>query len=242
MSTAQSNTASVILNESLSQGMHAFGQPLCAARAVLELALFQPSSAEQLRRAAEVAITQIDRAGELTNYIRQLLRIQRPPDEVSTFSLAHVLREMVDDLRCTYEDAGLQLLLVCDENDASVTMSRPQAQEMLFYLLQGARMDCCAPGIVQVTLKRGSRSLELCLEYLRTSPAVSSLSDEAIGSTLRALALAEAIAYQAGGEFHKSDPPLPICISLPYAATIQPNDPTAAERVAVGNPDPLRLR
>jgi K+-sensing histidine kinase KdpD len=202
----------------LAENVHDLAQPLSIIQASLELSLLSPITAEQHQDVAESALREVRRAVECMQFIGCLTRFQQPAEDVKNVSLSAALENTISDLQCTLEAAQIQVLFSRPENDPTIEISPARLRQMLFYVLQAVQ-GCSSPGdLVRIEIQRQAGYVVLWVEQCRsereqTEPVNAFPVSETVVE--RALALADTIVRNAGGQFRVTTHPLLVVADFP---------------------------
>jgi K+-sensing histidine kinase KdpD len=233
-----SNETRAKLTLAISRGMHALAQPLTAALGGLEITLLNSHSLDEFRSGAESALVELERATQLLTYVRQLIHVQTPAEDIVSFSLAGLLEELIEDMRRTYEASAVRLVLCRCSGDAGVRMSLSRARQMLFCLLQGVRANCPSGATARINVKQEDRQVLLRIDLAPGSKVLPAeqgadiVMDRAVEN---AFALAEAIVISSQGQFLVIPAPFSVKISLPAATLMMRNGGREADSAAGQN-------
>jgi hypothetical protein len=202
----------------LAENIHELAQPLSIIQASLELSLLSPITAEQHQDIAESALREVRRAVECMQFIGCLTRFQQPAVDVKDVCLSAALESTILDLQCTLEAAQIQVLFSRSENDPTIRISPARLRQMLFYVLQAVQGCSRAGDIVRIEIQRQAGYVVLwveqcCNEREQTEPVNAFPVSETVVE--RALALADTIVRNAGGQLRVTTHPLLVIADFP---------------------------
>ena len=206
---------------SMARGMHDLAQPITSAMGNLEIALLQKQTAEELRQAIEFSRAEMERAIQIMEFVRQLIRLQTPAEDVASFSLSGLLAKLIEDMRFTFDTAGVKLMLSAGCNEPGMRASLGRLRQMLFCILQGAGAAARAGDTLTLTVSGTSGEVLLDVALLgRHSEAEAGDASEpaALRQAPHAFVLAEAIARNAEGTWTVSDVPFRLQVRLPASS------------------------
>jgi hypothetical protein len=131
--------------------------------------------------------------------------------DVKNVSISAALESTISDLQCTLEAAQIQVLFSRPESDPSIQISPARLRQMLFYVLQAVQ-GCSRPGdVVCIEIQQQAGYVVLWVEQRRSeSDQTEPVSEFPLSETVveRALALADTIVRNAGGQFRVTTNPL----------------------------------
>jgi hypothetical protein len=199
----------------LSASMHEMAQPLSTIQASLELALLCPTTVEQYRWMAEDALMQLQRVVESMQFTAQLTRFQQPAADTEDVLLSATLDEVVSDLQRTFDSAQLQILFSYSKHEKKIRISRSRLRQMLFYVLQAVQGSCQPGDLVKIEIQASEGHVVLRVQHSPSDSLPSDCPKKNSVIVQRALALANAIVSNAGGDFTSSDGPFLIVADFP---------------------------
>jgi C4-dicarboxylate-specific signal transduction histidine kinase len=204
----------------LSENVHELAQPLSIIQASLELSLLSPITAEQHQDVAESALREVRRAVECMQFIGCLTRFQQPAADVQKVSLSAALESVISDLQRTLDAAQVDVLFCHSQHDPSVQMSPTRLRQMLFYVLQAVQ-GCSRQGdLVHIEIQQQAGHAVLWIEQSRGKNEPAECTDAfPLSDTIveRALALADTIVRNAGGQFRVTANPLLVVADFPLS-------------------------
>ena len=204
----------------LAEKVHELAQPLSIVQASLELSLLSPITAEQHQDVAESALREVRRAVECMQFIGCLTRFQQPATDVQSVSLRDALEAMISDLQRTLEAAQVQVSFHRSEDDPSIRISPARLRQMLFYVLQAVQR-CSAPGdLVHIEVQQQAGYVVLWVEQRWGKQEERECNPYSGSDTVvdRALALADTIVRNAGGQFRVTTNPLLVVADFPLCS------------------------
>lgn len=213
----QNSPAQQTFLRKLSENVHELAQPLSIIQASLELSLLSPITAEQHRDVAESALREVRRAVECMQFIGSLTRFQQAAD-AQKIPLRAALESVISDLQRTLDAAQVEVLFCHSEHDPSIQISPARLRQMLFYVLQAVQ-GCSRPGdLVHIEIQQQAGYAVLWIEQSRGKNEPAEYANAfALSETIveRALALAEAIVRNAGGQFRVTTNPILVVADFP---------------------------
>jgi hypothetical protein len=200
----------------LAASMHQMAQPMATIQASLEVALLSPTTETEYKEIAENILGQLRSAVESMQFAARLARFQQPAADVRDVLLSVALEEVISGLQHTLDTAQVRLLFFRPEHEPSIHVSPARLRQMLFYVLQAVQGYSRPGDLAKIEIQGAADRLVLRIKHSPArKPAVARgrpASDDIVD---RALALADAIVTDAGGEFKVGTSPLLIVADFP---------------------------
>ena len=199
----------------LSESLHRMAQPLSIVQATLELALLEPANAKEYRGIIKEALEQLRRTFEPMQFAGQLTRFQQPAADVGDVLLSQTVEEVITSLHRTLESAQIGVLFSRPGRELPVRISPTRLRQMIFYILQAVQALSQPGDAMHVAVKAHAGRLGLSIQLSPTgAPGASTVSAGEVRAA-QALALADAVATNAAGEFSVTVNPLRIVADFP---------------------------
>lgn len=232
----------------LSANMHELAQPLSIIQASLELALLSPITADQHHDVTKGALQDLQRAVECLQFMACLTRFQQPAKDVQEISLRAALESAMSDLQRTLEAAQLQILFCRSECNPSIRISPARLRRMFFYVLQAVQAYSNPGDLIHIEIQEKAGHVVLWIEQSWGQNERGKEQSEHAGSSPvhdavveRALALAETIVGNAGGEFRVTTNPVLIVADFPAANEAGTAVDKAVDKTELSNPASMQL-
>jgi len=233
----------------LSANMHELAQPLSIIQASLELALLSPITAEQHHDVTKGALQDLQRAVECMQFMACLTRFQQAAKDVREVSLRAALESAMSDLQRTLEAAQVQILFCRSECNPSIRISPARLRQMFFYVLQAVQAYSNPGDIIHIEIQEKAGHVVLWIEqsWGQNEPGKDEQAERASSSPVhhgvveRALALAETIVGNAGGEFRVATNPVLIVADFPAANEAGTAADNAVDKTELSHPASMQL-
>lgn len=196
----------------LSESLHRMAQPLSIVQATLELTLLKPATAKEYRGIIKAVLEQLRRTFEPMQFAGQLTRFQQPAADVTEVLLSHTVEEVIASLHRTLESAQIGVLFSRPGRELPVRISPTRLRQMVFYVLQAVQSFSQPGDAMHVAVKAHAGRLGLSIQL---SPGERPEASAGEVRAAQALALADAVATNAGGEFSVTVNPLRIVADFP---------------------------
>ena len=196
----------------LSETLHRMAQPLSIVQATLELALLKPATAKEYRVIIKEVLEQLRRTFEPMQFAGQLTRFQQPASDVTDVVLSQTVEEVITSLHRTLESAQIGVLFSRPGRELPVRISQTRLRQMVFYVLQAIQALAQPGDAMHIAVKAHAGRLGLSIQLSPGETPGASAADE---RAAQALALADAVATNAGGEFSVAVNPLRIVADFP---------------------------
>jgi K+-sensing histidine kinase KdpD len=209
-------TTSVHL-QALSEGMHALAQPLAIVQGTLEIATMGATTLDEYQKAVEESLAQIERAAELLNYVKELVKVSRAHESARAVPAIAVFGEVFEDLRCVFNESKVRLEMHCEDSMGGVAAQETQMRQALFYMLQAARSYAGEGATVKLDASMDGDCIRVWIRTESARGKVVSLETVSTSSVARSIALADTIVTRNGGKFSFETDPFSTRLWFPIA-------------------------
>lgn len=128
-------SASKAFCSNLSEGLHAFAQPLSILRASLGNDHLDRMAREELLELASNSATQVERVCRLFSCLQQLLNIENIEPHLSETAILPLLAQVADGASLLFEESGMILNVVLPASCPPVLINRTRTLEALSTIL-----------------------------------------------------------------------------------------------------------
>jgi hypothetical protein len=210
-------------SSAISHELHQTAQPLTVLQGLLELSLLTSSTAEEYRGVIQRAMEQSRRISGCLDLVRKLFHFHQPAQDVSSFSVSDMARDVVASLRESYAAAGVACEfcpLPYDYGTDLVTASEGRVSAALALILANLPRLTKSGGTVEVAVDADLQNVlvRVHAQYPCLGHHDASGLDLDLMST--PLHLARTMITSAGGRVAQGEPDFSVFITLPKTRQI----------------------